>query len=157
MAVISKADFARELGVSRTRVTQFSKMGMPVRPDGKLVREKALAWVRSNILPPEDAAAHDQSGFATQRARLTAARADLAEMDRLTKAGKLIDRAAVVEMNAKVATLVKTRILAIPSKVAPRLVGKTAPEIAAILTTECREALEAIANTEVTAEGQRAK
>ena len=45
---ISKAQLARELGVSRARVSQLVKGGLPVRPDGRLDRARALAWVRAN-------------------------------------------------------------------------------------------------------------
>jgi hypothetical protein len=45
---ISKAHLARELGVSRARVSQFVGRGLPVRPDGRLDRGRALAWVRDH-------------------------------------------------------------------------------------------------------------
>ncbi len=46
MPVITKADLARELGVSKSRVSQYVKEGLPVRPDGKLDREAALTHLR---------------------------------------------------------------------------------------------------------------
>jgi hypothetical protein len=46
--IIRKSDLARELGVSRARVSQLVGRGLPVRPDGRLDRPRALAWVRAN-------------------------------------------------------------------------------------------------------------
>ena len=48
---ITKAAFARELGISKPRVSQFVLMGLPVRPDGRLDRVAALQWHRDNIIP----------------------------------------------------------------------------------------------------------
>ena len=49
--VITKAELARELGVSRARVTQLCELGLHVRPDGKLNRAEALEWYRQHIDP----------------------------------------------------------------------------------------------------------
>ena len=46
MSVISKADLSRELGVSKARVSQYVKSGLPVRSDGKLDRETVLEYLR---------------------------------------------------------------------------------------------------------------
>jgi hypothetical protein len=46
--IIRKSDLARELGVSRARVSQLVRGGLPVRPDGRLDRVRTLAWVRAN-------------------------------------------------------------------------------------------------------------
>ncbi len=46
--VIMKAELARELGFSRARISQLCQKGLPVRPDGKLNRAEALAWVQEN-------------------------------------------------------------------------------------------------------------
>ena len=49
--VITKADLARELNLSRARISQLCQIGLPVRPDGKLNRAEALAWVKANHCP----------------------------------------------------------------------------------------------------------
>ena len=48
--VISKAGLARELEVSRARISQLCRLGLPVRPDGKLNRTEAVSWVEANIV-----------------------------------------------------------------------------------------------------------
>jgi hypothetical protein len=47
--VITKAELARELNLSRARISQLCKAGLPVRPDGKLNHEEAVAWVKGNV------------------------------------------------------------------------------------------------------------
>jgi len=47
--VITKAELARELDLSRARISQLFLMGLPVRPDGKLNRAEAVAWVKANV------------------------------------------------------------------------------------------------------------
>jgi hypothetical protein len=47
--VITKAELARELDLSRARISQLCMMGLPVRPDGKLNRAEAMAWVKANV------------------------------------------------------------------------------------------------------------
>lgn len=51
MQVVTKAEFARRLGVTRGRVSQYAAMGMPVRLDRRLDLSVALQWVRDNIGP----------------------------------------------------------------------------------------------------------
>ncbi len=48
MAIITKAALAAELGITKGRVSQYVKAGMPVREDGKLDREAALGWTKLN-------------------------------------------------------------------------------------------------------------
>jgi hypothetical protein len=55
MTNISKAAFARELGVSKARISQLITRGLPVRDDGKIDRDTALTWVKRNVLRPNRA------------------------------------------------------------------------------------------------------
>jgi len=47
--VITKAELARELDLSRARISQLCGMGLPVTPDGKVNRAEAVAWVKANV------------------------------------------------------------------------------------------------------------
>ena len=40
---------ARELDLSRARISQLCGMGLPVRPDGKVNRAEAVVWVKANV------------------------------------------------------------------------------------------------------------
>jgi hypothetical protein len=47
--VITKAELARELDLSRARISQLCGMGLPGRPDGRVNRAEAVAWVKANV------------------------------------------------------------------------------------------------------------
>ncbi len=72
----------------------------------------------------------------TERARI---RKMTLENDERT--GKLVDRATVTEAGEAFAATVRTSIMAVAPKIAPRLVGKTRDEIAGALEIELRHAL----------------
>lgn len=48
MTVTTKSALAAELAISKARVSQYVRVGMPVRADGKLNREEALNWISRN-------------------------------------------------------------------------------------------------------------
>lgn len=48
---VSKSEIARELGVSRSRVSQLITAGMPVQADGRINLDKAIAWYHNNVQP----------------------------------------------------------------------------------------------------------
>lgn len=77
MTKITKASLAAELGVSRARITQYSKMGMPIRSDGQLDREECLAWIRRNVDPTTSS----KGLFAADKAQTSNRRDDREERD----------------------------------------------------------------------------
>ena len=50
MTIITKAALAAELGLSKARISQYAKNGLPIRSDGKLDRETAVKWLNSKRL-----------------------------------------------------------------------------------------------------------
>jgi hypothetical protein len=44
--IIRKSELAAELGLSKARISQLVKIGLPVRSDGRLDRAQALAWLK---------------------------------------------------------------------------------------------------------------
>jgi len=50
MAITTKAALAAELKISKARVSQYVKAGLPVRSDGRLNREDALNWINRTQL-----------------------------------------------------------------------------------------------------------
>lgn len=46
---MSKTAFAGVMGVDKSQVTRWARMGMPVRPDGRLDPQPAAEWVRRNV------------------------------------------------------------------------------------------------------------
>lgn len=55
--VITKSQLARELGISRQRVSQLVKRGLPTRSDGYVDLQAACEWVVANL----DMSAKDNS------------------------------------------------------------------------------------------------
>jgi hypothetical protein len=53
MTIITKAQLAEKLRVSRSRVTQFLDAGMPKRRDGRVDLEQACRWIVRNIGPTD--------------------------------------------------------------------------------------------------------
>ena len=50
MTIITKAGLADELSISRARVSQYVKAGLPVRSDGRLNRADALNWLNTHAV-----------------------------------------------------------------------------------------------------------
>ena len=46
---ITKTELARKLGVTKSRVTQLCRAGLPVGPDGRIEPQSALAWVTTHV------------------------------------------------------------------------------------------------------------
>lgn len=49
---MQKQEFARLIGVSPPRITQFIKSGLPVLADGTIARDLALKWVAASTVGP---------------------------------------------------------------------------------------------------------
>ena len=83
-----------------------------------------------------------------ERSRLTKIKADGAELEARKLAGELVPAADIEAAWLAVAGTVRTRLLLIPAKTAPRIVAlKTAAEAQALLRKEINAALSAIATT----------
>lgn len=51
MPIVTKSELADILLISRARISQFLKMGLPERDDGRIDLDAALHWVARNIEP----------------------------------------------------------------------------------------------------------
>ena len=47
----SKADFAKTAGLTKGRISQLIEQGLPVRSDGRIDVDQALAWLNNNLDP----------------------------------------------------------------------------------------------------------
>ena len=47
--IVSKAEFGRRIDVTRQRVSQLVKEGLPVRKDGRIDLAKAKRWVGQHL------------------------------------------------------------------------------------------------------------
>ena len=80
-----------------------------------------------------------------EQTRLTKAKADLAELELAEQRGEVHRAAAVMRVWADNVMNAKTRMLSIPTKIAPELVGKEIQEIQSKLKAEISEALKELA------------
>ena len=92
----------------------------------------------------------DGGSLSDEQKRLTAARADLAEIEKRRVEAELIPADEVEQAWVKMLAVIKTRLLAVPAKMAPRvMVMQRAAEIKDALDREIRDALQEVADTEV--------
>lgn len=97
--------------------------------------------------PPSDGPPPD---YAESRARSEFEKANLLELERKTKEGLLLQREEVERAQAAAINISKTRLLGVPSTAKQRIPHLTLDEVE-ILTGLIREALEELADWEVTA------
>lgn len=96
---VEKAAFADAIGVSRPRVSQLVKDGLPVNPDGTINLAKGKRWVARHLDQyRRDARKPSRASGATAtetRAAKLGWEARLRELDFQKRSGELIDRAMV--------------------------------------------------------------
>jgi phage terminase Nu1 subunit (DNA packaging protein) len=171
MRMVSKVHFARLLGVTPGRLTQFKKMGMPVRPNGALDQDEALAWVAGNVDGPAAERAHAlltataepiaegaravlRNGGGTAattaltytRTEVARERAALLRLQRRELEGELAPVAELADALRTMVLTLRSAALGLPSKVAPRLVMmRTVGQAKTVLDAEVRDWLSELA------------
>ena len=162
-AVTTKAVFAKLLGISRPRVAQYCKMGMPLQPDRLVDQDAALRWIASTVDGPTAERAHalltataegaapiadashnggKHNGGSTAdlthvRAEVGRERAKLLRLQRRSLEGELAPVAELGDALRSVVLTLRLAALRLPSKCAPRLVNlKTAGAAQRILAEE---------------------
>lgn len=139
------------LGLSTTRIAQLTAAGIVVKHGRD--QYSFAATVKNYVAYLKQQAELARQGGKTlsaQRARLTSARADVAEMDRATKQGALVSADEMAEVWAFQIANARQRLLTIPDKVAPRIAAiKNAVEASALLRKEIYEVLSELARTEL--------
>ena len=90
MTIVTKAFLAAELGVTKARVSQYVKQGMPVRKDGKVDRDDAVKWI-SAFSPADGRPQHRGVNRATEIVKQSAA----------TKAAKIRSDSATLPGDAE--------------------------------------------------------
>ena len=148
------SEIAAHLGLSVTRVSQLMTADiLPKAPRGK----HDLGACRTGYLEHlrEVAAGRgskDGSGLdlVAERARLAAAQAEKCERENKIADGKFLEVATFHLMVTSAFRRVRSKLLALPSKMAPLMVGaKTPAEAHGILKTEIYAALNELAATRV--------
>ncbi|MGP6089758.1 terminase small subunit, Nu1 [Antarctobacter jejuensis] len=142
---------AKLLDLSERRVQQLSREG--VIPKATRGQYDLIGSVRGYVQYLRDQALKAQAGapdYASERARFIRARADLAEMEAEEKRGSVIAAEYVEGAWIAVLTLLRTRILALPDRLAPQLHSEASPAgVRDALRSALREVLEELAESDV--------
>lgn len=142
---------AKLLDLSERRVQQLSREG--VIPKATRGQYELVGSVRGYVRYLRDQAAKAQAGapdYASERARFIRARADLAEMEAEAKRGSLIAAEDVEAAWIAVLALLRTRLLALPDRLAPQLHAEASPaSVRDVMRGAIREALEELAESDV--------
>ena len=149
MDAVKVATIATVLGISNARVQQLAADGVLPRAGVGLYDIPACvqAFVRHKLVKAKasDVTVHS---LMAERSRLTKIKADAAEVEARKLAGELVPAADIETAWLAVAGAVRSRLLAIPSRTAPRIVAlKTPAEAQALLRKEINAALTAIVAT----------
>ena len=146
-AVVNAADLGRVLGISRATIANLATDGVLPRADRGLFNLSACvqAYIRHKLVSAGAADVATKS-LVAERSRLAKLRADAAERDARVEAGELVDVADIEAAWLNVVSVARSRVLLIPTKVAPRIITlKTAAEAKALLQKEINVALAGIA------------
>lgn len=154
---MNKAELAKVLKKSTVAIDGWLSRGCPAKSgpqDGKRSYEFDLADVVEWRLEHERAqtkAARVDVDLSEAKRRKAVAEASISEMDEKVRRGDLLERDTVDTAVMAAFSRVRTKLLAIPTKAAPLAVqAPSIAEIEAILRAHVIEALQELAETDVT-------
>ena len=131
----NQTDLAKLMGVSQPAVSQMVKKGIvQVEPDGKILLEQAVEdWqTKVNVSqqrplrwkgPKMEGYYRNMERYHKARARRKVAEAELAQIELAIKRGELINKQATKKVLVDAIVTTRDRILNVPRRVAPELVG----------------------------------
>jgi len=154
MAIVDVERVANALNLTRQRVAQLVKEGLPREKRGQYDPVKCLLWyVRylqalvSRLSPNVAPEGSEGDKERTQRIRLLQADADLRELELARERGEYMALDDVEKIYTDLIVVTKARILAVANRVAPQLVGETQTVIEARLERALKDALRVLANS----------
>ena len=142
---------AKLLDLSERRVQQLSREG--VIPKAERGQYDLIGSVRGYVRYLRDQALRAQAGapdYAAERARFIRARADLAEMEAKEKRRSLISADQVEAAWIAVLALLRTRLLALPDRLAPQVFEQsTVGDTPNLIRAAIREVLDDLAEPDI--------
>jgi len=142
---------ARLLDLSERRIQQLSREG--VIPKAERGQYELIGSVRGYVRYLRDQARKAQAGapdYAAERARFIRARADLAEMEAEEKRHSLIAAEQIEAAWIAVLALLRTRLLALPDRLAPQLFDQpTVGDTRNLIRAAIREVLDDLAQPDI--------
>ena len=140
--LISQTEAARRLFCHRSTIIKYVNEGLLRRyAGGKLDENEVRDFVKNRPIK------QDAPDYYVERARHEQFKADLAQLELKKKSGELIPVDEVVRDWGQMITACKTRLLALPSKISPRLPGcDDVREMEQIIKSEILEALDELSS-----------
>lgn len=163
--LVNREELAGWFGVDPGTITEWRKQGLPRQSaaagrggdtyDSEAVIEWYSQWRAQSLAIDDDGKVID---FDKERARLTKEQADKAAMANALQRGKLVDAERAAMLWANVLVNCKTRLLSIPTKAAPLVIGcKTMPQARDVIERFVVEALNDLVSTDPTADQRGAQ
>ena len=141
---VTPDEAAKFLKLSRRTFYRLIESGdLPKSNDGEyILGEIVEAYWRSQF---------DNKGLLAAKTRLTTAAAEINELKLSQERGEVVKSSAVMKVWCDNVIRAKTKLLNIPTKIAPELVGQDVTEIQSRLTNEIEQALKELAEYNVDA------
>ena len=138
--LVTARDLSKIFGKTERTIFRWKDEGMP-RVDGKYDTAAVHEWLVQRAMDSRLSETADGKilDLNAERARHSKEQADKLEMENAVRRGLLMDANHTAGLWSKIAVAAKTRLLAIPSKAAPLLVGKKVAEIKDVLETHVYE------------------
>jgi len=144
---VSTEELAAHFKLSGRRIRQLADEGILPKADRNKFPltesiQAFLAWREREIRAEYEAAEGAAADYERERARLTKAKADKAEIEADLLKGTVHESSAVAAVMNEMLAAFRARVLAIPTKTAPLTADCTSPvECYAIIESECHAAL----------------
>ncbi len=151
---VTKSKLAETFGTSVATVDAWLRKGCPYVEKGAknkpwvLDLKAVTKWVK-NYKEPSRNGTSTLADLQHAKWRLIQAKAAIAELELGKAEGLLIEMSVIKAEVEKAFSMVKKRLIALPSKVAPRLVGKTLTKMKIILDDEVYETLTDLADIDL--------
>lgn len=161
MSIVNQTELCEILGKTAKTLNAWIEQGMPVLHRGghgspnQYDTEQVIGWMIQREIGK--LSVHDDGtvyNFEAEKARLTHEQAEKVAMENSVRRGQLVDTEKVAGWWASIITNAKQRLLAIPTKAAPLVLGlKTLPEVRDQLETTINEVLLELSTTDPVAGG----
>lgn len=157
MAFATVEQIAQVLNMTPSMVNRHVKVGgMPRVGRGEYDLVACVHWYIDHLKAQAARARSGNESEADARRRLISANADIREAERARMHGELVPLESAVEVIERAVHAFKTRMLALPTKAAGRVLGRTSlGEIKGILEDDVYQALSELENAKIEVDGIR--
>jgi phage terminase Nu1 subunit (DNA packaging protein) len=149
---LSKSAFANLVNLSPGRISQMIKQGLPVETDGRIDVAWGKKWIAENIDPrrsavqPQGKFSFERPAAVSERDRLAREQADNMSLKNAALRRELVPSTEVEARWADTLRRIRSKVLAVPSRVRQRLTHLTVHDVG-VIDGELRAALDDLAGT----------